>query len=263
MGRVASSVDNTMMESFWSTMQRELLDRRRWQSRDELASAIFEWIEAFYNPVRRHTSIGDLSPAEFEAQQTAHRSTRHNHIRTCPENRVRLQFCLECEPREFRPSPKPGLLFDPVKVGSNCACADEELFSYRAVREALGHQAEDLFPARRVHRRVRDRWQRSRWRSHRHPKRRSQGAPQFDAVAITERVPLDAAPIGERTVAAAQVKEYPLPVPAPQLRVGARDLRIASKYNVIDRIASKGDVFTDQVVRFCINMSKGRHQCSF
>ena len=71
MGRVASSVDNTMMESFWSTMQRELLDRRRWQSRDELASAIFEWIEAFYNPVRRHTSIGDLSPAEFEASNRA------------------------------------------------------------------------------------------------------------------------------------------------------------------------------------------------
>lgn len=66
MGRVASSVDNGMMESFWSTMQRELLDRRRWQSREELASAIFEWIEAFYNPIRRHTSIGDISPVEFE-----------------------------------------------------------------------------------------------------------------------------------------------------------------------------------------------------
>lgn len=70
MGRVASSVDNTMMESFWSTMQRELLDRRRWNTRAELASAIFEWIEAFYNPVRRHTSIGSLSPVEFEALHT-------------------------------------------------------------------------------------------------------------------------------------------------------------------------------------------------
>lgn len=71
MGRVASSVDNGMMESFWSTMQRELLDRRRWQSREELASAIFEWIEAFYNPVRRHTSIGDISPVEFEINSEA------------------------------------------------------------------------------------------------------------------------------------------------------------------------------------------------
>lgn len=70
MGRVASSVDNSMMESFWSTMQRELLDRRQWQTRDQLASAIFEWIETFYNPIRRHTAIGSLSPAEYEARYT-------------------------------------------------------------------------------------------------------------------------------------------------------------------------------------------------
>lgn len=67
MGRVASSVDNTMIESFWSTMQRELLDTRVWNSPDQLSSAIFEWIEAWYNPHRRHTSLGDLAPAEFEA----------------------------------------------------------------------------------------------------------------------------------------------------------------------------------------------------
>src|ERR1700709_2190439 len=66
MGRVASSVDNTMMESFWSTMQRELLDRRPWATRADLASAIFEWIEGFYNPIRRHTNIDGLSPVKFE-----------------------------------------------------------------------------------------------------------------------------------------------------------------------------------------------------
>jgi hypothetical protein len=49
MGRVASSVDNTMIESFWSTMQRELLDTQRWASQEQLASAIFEWIEAWSN----------------------------------------------------------------------------------------------------------------------------------------------------------------------------------------------------------------------
>lgn len=59
MGRVALSVDNSMMESFWSTMQRELLDRQRWTTKAELGSATFEWIEAFYNPARRHTPIGD------------------------------------------------------------------------------------------------------------------------------------------------------------------------------------------------------------
>lgn len=71
MGRVASSVNNCMIESFWSTMQRELLDTRRWATKDELASAIFEWIEAWYNPRRRHSSLGYLAPAEFEALHTA------------------------------------------------------------------------------------------------------------------------------------------------------------------------------------------------
>jgi putative transposase len=66
MGRVASSVDNTMMESFWNGMQRELLDTRSWQTQAELASAIFEWIEAWYNPRRRHTSLQMLSPHDYE-----------------------------------------------------------------------------------------------------------------------------------------------------------------------------------------------------
>jgi transposase InsO family protein len=71
MGRVASSVDNSMIESFWSTMQRELLDQHHWDSVDELGGAIFEWIEAWYNPRRRHTSLGMLSPVEYEALHTA------------------------------------------------------------------------------------------------------------------------------------------------------------------------------------------------
>ena len=71
MGRVASSVDNTMMESFWSTMQRELLDRRTWTTRAELAGAIFEWIEGFYNPVRRHSALDYRSPNAFERLHTA------------------------------------------------------------------------------------------------------------------------------------------------------------------------------------------------
>ena len=72
MGRVASALDNSMMESFFGTMQRELLDRPKyWATRKELASAIFEWIEGWYNPHRRHTSIGDLSPVEYERSRQA------------------------------------------------------------------------------------------------------------------------------------------------------------------------------------------------
>jgi putative transposase len=58
--------DNAMMESFWHTMQQELLDTRTWNSREELAAAIFEWIECWYNPYRRHSRLGMLSPAEHE-----------------------------------------------------------------------------------------------------------------------------------------------------------------------------------------------------
>lgn len=71
MGKVASSVDNGLMESFWSSMQRELLDRHDWESQSELGAAIFEWIEGFYNPRRRHSALGYLSPVEFEALHTA------------------------------------------------------------------------------------------------------------------------------------------------------------------------------------------------
>ena len=71
MGRVASAVDNSMMESFFGTLQLELLDRRSWTTRAELASAIFEWIEGWYNPRRRHTSTGDLSPVEYERRPAA------------------------------------------------------------------------------------------------------------------------------------------------------------------------------------------------
>lgn len=70
MGTVGDALDNAMAESFFGTLQLELLDRRRWETRAELASAIFEYIEAFYNPRRRHSSIGNLSPVEFEARHT-------------------------------------------------------------------------------------------------------------------------------------------------------------------------------------------------
>ena len=76
MGRVASSVDNSMIESFWSTMQRELLDQTSWRTPEQLANAIFEWIEAWYNPRRRHTSLGMLSPVAYEQQWQQQQATR-------------------------------------------------------------------------------------------------------------------------------------------------------------------------------------------
>lgn len=70
MGKVACAYDNSLMESFFGSMQIELLDRTTWSTRAELANGIFEWIEAFYNPTRRHSSLDYLSPIDFETLHT-------------------------------------------------------------------------------------------------------------------------------------------------------------------------------------------------
>jgi putative transposase len=72
MGSVGDAFDNAVAESFFGTLQLELLDRQpRWSSRDQLASAIFEWIECFYNPQRRHSYCGMLSPIDYETTTAA------------------------------------------------------------------------------------------------------------------------------------------------------------------------------------------------
>lgn len=66
MGSVGDCYDNAMMESFWSRMQVELLDRHRWRTRVELANAIFDYLEIWHNRQRRHSQLGWLTPIEFE-----------------------------------------------------------------------------------------------------------------------------------------------------------------------------------------------------
>ena len=61
---------NAAIESFWARMQVELLNRTKWRTRVELSAAIFDWIEAFYNRTRRHSSLGMLSPVAFERSRT-------------------------------------------------------------------------------------------------------------------------------------------------------------------------------------------------
>jgi putative transposase len=70
MGSVGDCYDKAMIEAFWSRMQVELLDRRRWRTRVELANAIFEYLEIFHNRTRRHSALGMLSPLEFEKALT-------------------------------------------------------------------------------------------------------------------------------------------------------------------------------------------------
>jgi putative transposase len=70
LGTVGDAFDNAIVESFWGRMQTELLDRQKWSTRLELSTAMFDWIEAFYNPTRRHRALGKISPAEFECRHT-------------------------------------------------------------------------------------------------------------------------------------------------------------------------------------------------
>ena len=65
MGTVGDALDNAVAESFFATLQTELLDRGHWSSRRQLAQAIFEWIEVFYNAQRRHSTLGMLAPLTY------------------------------------------------------------------------------------------------------------------------------------------------------------------------------------------------------
>ena len=66
MGSIGDCFDNGLAESFFATLQTELLDRHHWTTRDQLANAVFAYLEGFYNPRRRHSALGYLSPADYE-----------------------------------------------------------------------------------------------------------------------------------------------------------------------------------------------------
>ena len=66
MGAVGSCYENAVIESFWGRMKVELLNRRWWNTRLELANAIFEYLEIFHNRRRRYSALGMLTPNEYE-----------------------------------------------------------------------------------------------------------------------------------------------------------------------------------------------------
>jgi putative transposase len=70
MGSKGDAYDNAVAESFFATTKKELVHRQPWPSRRDLSSAVFEYIEAFYNRHRRHSTLGYLSPEEYENTTT-------------------------------------------------------------------------------------------------------------------------------------------------------------------------------------------------
>jgi putative transposase len=78
MGSVGDCFDNAPAESFFATLECELVDRSRWRTHAEARMAIFDFIEAFYNPRRRHSALGYLSPTDYER--------RHHPELSCPSD---------------------------------------------------------------------------------------------------------------------------------------------------------------------------------
>jgi putative transposase len=75
MGSRGDAYDNAVAESFFATLKKELVHRQPWPTRRELGAAVFEYIEGFYNRQRRHSTLGYLSPEEFETGRTTTTNT--------------------------------------------------------------------------------------------------------------------------------------------------------------------------------------------
>lgn len=73
MGSVGGAYDNAMCESFFATLECELLDRRRFGSQAEARTAVFTFIEGWYNPHRRHSGLEYLSPIDDERRASMYR----------------------------------------------------------------------------------------------------------------------------------------------------------------------------------------------
>ena len=70
MGSVGDAYDNVMCESFFATLECELLDRRKFKTKAEARMAIFEFIEGWYNPAQRHSALEYQSPINYERSTT-------------------------------------------------------------------------------------------------------------------------------------------------------------------------------------------------
>jgi putative transposase len=66
MGTLGDAYDNALIEAFWARLQTELLNRKKWKTRIELSTALFDYLEIFHNRNRRHSSLAMLTPIEFE-----------------------------------------------------------------------------------------------------------------------------------------------------------------------------------------------------
>lgn len=69
--RKSTCWDNAVAESFFATLKTELIYTQSWPTREQARRAVFEWLEGWYNPHRRHSTCGNVSPAAYEAEHRA------------------------------------------------------------------------------------------------------------------------------------------------------------------------------------------------
>lgn len=85
MGSVGDAYDNAMAESFFASLECELIDRRSFQTKAAARVALFTYIEGWYNPRRRHSGLGRVSPINFERSHAERNSPSMNHPSAIPE----------------------------------------------------------------------------------------------------------------------------------------------------------------------------------
>jgi putative transposase len=103
MGSKGDAYDNALMESFFGTLKIELVDRRRWRTRQEIDSAVLSYIEGWYNPLRLQKALGWRSPLEFEAHHHA------GHDLTVPATDRRAPVLTGVKERHLDPGSGPAL----------------------------------------------------------------------------------------------------------------------------------------------------------
>ena len=95
MGSVGDCYDNAVAETFFATLKKELVYRRSWPTRQELCSEVFEYIEGFYNPRRRHSTLGMLSPPSTRSSTPGSRARARGKSQRHVENSASFQQQLQ------------------------------------------------------------------------------------------------------------------------------------------------------------------------
>jgi putative transposase len=134
MGSVGDAYDNAMCESFFATLECELLDRRRFKNRDEARTAIFAFIEGFYNRRRRHSSIGYLSPVDYE-QRLVHGPLQPASVLAAVKDKPfgRPQAAVldgHCARRPQSPAGRDGRMAPPGAEPKNAIKREDELMPH-------------------------------------------------------------------------------------------------------------------------------------